>query len=105
MEIKKENILKAHENGCDDVKRVLEDLFPEIVKKAKQWEKHKEAVDSAAKELKDAVQLAINYPHRGFRKLSEYALAQVLFTVIDGNINDDHLEFREFYEKILMEEV
>lgn len=30
MEIKKENVLKAHENGCEDVRKVLESLFPDV---------------------------------------------------------------------------
>jgi hypothetical protein len=30
MEIKKEDVLKAHENGCPDVKNVLEVLFPKV---------------------------------------------------------------------------
>jgi len=32
MEIKKENVQKAYDNGCEDVKKVLMDLFPDIVR-------------------------------------------------------------------------
>lgn len=30
MNIEKENVLKAHEEGCREVKSVLENLFPEL---------------------------------------------------------------------------
>lgn len=38
IDVTEENIMKAHENGCEDVKRVLETLFPALFKE-KEWEK------------------------------------------------------------------
>ena len=32
VSIKEENVRKAHQGGCDDVKQALEDLFPEVLK-------------------------------------------------------------------------
>jgi hypothetical protein len=76
LEITKENVLEAHKAGCADVKKVLENLFPEVFK-----DTSSKAVTNDSTQVRLAMDIGID----------PYYANEFLKNRINGNFRDKSL--------------